>query len=231
MTTLNCGQQKSTYSWGNNQLIFLEFVPFLSSKRSRGKAEGRGFTLTEVMISGVLVTMLMTAMGQILTSSLAGSSQISSRRRIEHAIEDNIHALHQADVNLTNFLKLDKKKLEEACLSPTIFLANELAREESVAFVEEPQPHRSISSETIRRTITANPDNGITKVSYQFKGPEQSIDLEHRIVELNPNFQSSCNSAYAATETTTPSPLNTTKTVRKQRQRKCTTTRRNKGKC
>ena len=167
------------------------FATFLLNRTTPARSE-RGFTLTEVMVAGVVTTMVMTSVARMMTSSLSSGSDIASRRRIENSIEDNIQLIHQADSRLADYLESNGEILKEACHSPTEFLAQEFEREDSIAFVAPPRVNASISSEKIKRTIGADIDNGITRVTYQFSGPEQNISKERRVVELNPNFQIYC---------------------------------------
>ncbi len=200
---------------------------FQLRSRANHASGNHGFTLTEVMVSGVIFTLVMTSVGQMLTSSLAGSSHISSRRRIENAIEDNIQLVHQADVQLTKDLKLDDQKLQDACLSPTKFFANELIKEGGVAFVKKPTHRTASNDDAIQRTITPDQANRVTRVTYQFKGPEQNIDVERRIVEVNPNFQMHCFSDATTAENT---PLDDTKKIVKISKKSSSTTTKNNNK-
>lgn len=195
------------------------------AKRHQGE---KGFTLTEVMVSGVLVTMVMTSVGQMLTSSLAGSADIASRRRIENAIEDNIQSIHQVDGLLAKYLKLNSDKLEEACQSPTAFFANELIKEGGVAFVKTPTHRDADNGETIQRTISPDQANGVTRITYQFKAPEQSIGTERRVVEVHPNFQVDCTSDVTTAEAAAVADTEkAVKTPKKKQSTKTTKTKKN----
>ena len=219
------------------------------AKRNRGE---KGFTLTEVMVSGVLITMVMTSVGQMLTSSLAGSSDMASRRRIEHSIEDNIQSIHHADTRLNHYLQQDTSRLEEACTNPTRFLADELNRNDSIAYVQQPVNKHANNSETILRTITADTDNGVTRVSYEFDGPGMSVKTERRVIELSPFFQAFCyRNTRDETTASTPQQQNNkssklTNQIKKERsnpkskkkahskpkrKRRCSLRQRLKGKC
>ena len=181
------------------------FATFQRNRTTPARSE-RGFTLTEVMVAGVVTTMVMTSVARMMTSSLSSGSDIASRRRIENSIENNIQLIHQADSSLADYLEHNGESLQDACHSPTAFLAQELERENSIAFVERPRVSTSISSETINRTISPDIDNGITRVTYQFSAPEQNISTERRVLELSPNFQIHCmdgSSDPAATATNT----------------------------
>ena len=224
MTSLNSQQKKSAYSWDIDQVIHMGgFQLRVRAKRHQGE---KGFTLTEVMVSGVLVTMVMTSVGQMLTSSLAGSGDIASRRRIENAIEDNIQSIHQADGLLAKYLQLDGQKLQEACQSPTAFFANELIKEGGVAFVKTPTHRDADNGETIQRTISPDQANGVTRITYQFKAPEQSVGMERRIVEVHPNFLLHCISD--ATTADTAAVTDTEKTVKTPKKKKSTKTTKTK---
>ena len=67
----------------------------------KGTLSAEGFTLIETLIAGLLLTLVMTAVGRMSVSALAGSSNISDRRRIEQAIENHIQLIQQADSLLT----------------------------------------------------------------------------------------------------------------------------------
>ena len=68
---------------------------------TKQNASVKGFTLIETLIAGLLLTIVMSAVGRMSVSSMVGSSNISDRRRIEQAIENHIQLIQQADSLLT----------------------------------------------------------------------------------------------------------------------------------
>ena len=61
----------------------------------------KGFTLIETLIAGVLLTLVMTAVGRMSVSAIAGSSNLAERRKVEESIENHIQLVQQADSLLT----------------------------------------------------------------------------------------------------------------------------------
>jgi type II secretory pathway pseudopilin PulG len=99
----------------------------------KGTLSAEGFTLIETLIAGLLLTLVMTAVGRMSVSALAGSSNISDRRRIEQAIENHIQLIQQADSLLTydNVPATHRngaKGITRACRKPAEYLATALAQ-------------------------------------------------------------------------------------------------------
>ena len=75
--------------------------PKLLSQINNQISGSKGFTLIETLIAGLLLTLVMSAIGRMSVSALAGSSNIADRRRIEEAIENHVQLVQQADSLLT----------------------------------------------------------------------------------------------------------------------------------
>ena len=92
----------------------------------RRKKQAEGFTLAESLISGVVVAAVMTGVGRMGVSSMATSSNQSSRNSIEAAINNHIQLVQVHDSYLTaesiqaeSGLNTD---LNLACQNPSAFL-------------------------------------------------------------------------------------------------------------
>ena len=92
----------------------------------RRKKQAEGFTLAESLISGVVVAAVMTGVGRMGVSSMATSSNQSSRNSIEAAINNHIQLVQMHDSYLTaesiqaeSGLNTD---LNLACQNPSAFL-------------------------------------------------------------------------------------------------------------
>ena len=92
----------------------------------RRKKQTEGFTLAESLISGVVVAAVMTGVGRMGVSSMATSSNQSSRNSIEAAINNHIQLVQMHDSYLTaesiqaeSGLNTD---LNLACQNPSAFL-------------------------------------------------------------------------------------------------------------
>ncbi len=142
-----------------------------------GKGAAAGFTLVEVLIAGVLLASMMTAVGRFSASALAASSNQAERTHIEAAINENMQLLHQADAQLT-YQSIPEADRATACINPAQAL--------STAIGNIPSPTN------ISRSIDTNTVPGIAVITYSFDAPEQSINTEKRVLELSANFQTSC---------------------------------------
>ena len=170
----------------------------------------KGFTLIETLIAGVLLTLVMTAVGRMGVSALAGSSNLAERRRVEEAIENHIQLVQQADSLLTYDQipaghKNGENGASRACRYPAEYLATALEQEGTVnasnwrgdagsngtelfpAF----QTPKTKTTE-IETTYSFDEDKAIVTVTYSFDAPESNIGKETRSLELSPNFQSYC---------------------------------------
>ena len=151
-----------------------------------------GFTLTEVLISGSMLSMVMASMAQFTVSSLSSSAATAQRQRIEGAINDNIQLIYQADIRLAKSFEANKTSLPSACKNPAAFLASILSQSSGENFVPAPIVPGGSQSERIKRTITPDQITGLTKVVYQFRGTEHNVQKEQRILEVHPRFQIHC---------------------------------------
>ena len=184
----------------------------------------RGFTLIETMIAGLLLTLVMSAVGRMSISALAGSSNIADRRRIEEAIENHIQLLQQADSLLTYdnvpiTHRNGEATITRACRKPAEYLAKVFDqkgmvnsgdwRSESTngmiqLFPSFPNPGRDLVDSLQDKTINIetnydyDEDKAIVKITYTFESPETNTGRESRYLELSPNFQSKC-TPYEAT--------------------------------
>ena len=71
------------------------------NQRNRRNCYQQGFTLVETLIAGLLMILIMAAIGRMGVASLASSGTLAERRRIEEAIENHIQLIQQADSLLT----------------------------------------------------------------------------------------------------------------------------------
>ena len=171
-----------------------------------------GFTLVEVLIAGLILVSVMAAMGQISVSSLAGSSKLSERRRIEGSIESHIQLIQQADSLLTyekipESHKSGENDISRACRNPATYLRTAFEQQGMLSTDDwEVEPANNLDAlqmfpgfqppgtQTTPINVSMDPDEdrGILKITYSFDAPESNIGVEKRIVELSPNFQSYC---------------------------------------
>ena len=186
-------------------------------------SSAKGFTLIETLIAGLLLTLVMTAVGRMSVSALAGSSNISDRRRIEQAIENHIQLIQQADSLLTYdnvpaAHRNGETGITRACRKPAEYLARALNqkgvisnddwRSESAEgnlqlFPSFPEPGRDMNDDVINKAIketvySYDEDKAIVTITYTFEAPEENVGIEKRVLELSPNFQSAC-TPYEAT--------------------------------
>ena len=197
-----------------------KLLPQLNQQISASK----GFTLIETLIAGLLLTLVMSAIGRMSVSALAGSSNIADRRRIEEAIENHIQLVQQADSLLTYdnvpaAHRNGEAGITRACRKPAEYLARAFNqkgmissgdwRSESVSgnvqlFPAFPNPGRDLDERILNDSINIDTsydydeDKAIVKITYSFEAPEASIGRESRFLELSPNFQSAC-TPYEAT--------------------------------
>ena len=176
------------------------------------------------MIAGLLLTLVMSAIGRMSVSALAGSSNIADRRRIEEAIENHIQLVQQADSLLTyDNVPIAHRNGEagvtRACRKPAEYLAKILDQKGMVSdgdwrsvgangivqlFPSFPNPGRDLEDRLQDKKIDVetnydyDEDKAIVKITYTFESPETSTGKESRYLELSPNFQSKC-TPYEAT--------------------------------
>lgn len=173
----------------------------------------QGFTLVEVIISGLVMGGIMVSVAQLAGRAMVGSNNQKDRQTIEAAINNDIQLLQQADSQLTYQWIVENGNPASACANPGQYLAT-LLDEEGGAF--EVRPTNTSGPEQIKqfkRTITSEalPDPNetilgsdasetssnvkpkvLTRIVYSFEGPEQTVGDEKRIVKLSPSFQANC---------------------------------------
>ena len=150
-----------------------------------------GFTLTEVLIAGGILMMVMVAVSRISIHSITSGRNRIERDGIEAAIHNNIQPIQQADAKLT-LASIPLQEQRQACLNPALYLKQQLERNGGAIAVAPPIYTGVDGVNPITRVINVGANPGITVVSYQFTAPESSIAKERRVVELNPNFQTRC---------------------------------------
>ena len=107
-------------------------------KKIKGKItrslKNQGFTLVETLIAGLLLTLVMTAVGRLSLSAMAGSSNLAERRKVEAAIDNHIQLVQQADSLLT-YERLPSKHrtgdddITRACRKPAQYFATALQQQ------------------------------------------------------------------------------------------------------
>ena len=181
----------------------------IKSKITKGRGN-QGFTLVETLIAGLLLTLVMTAVGRLSLSAMAGSSNLAERRRVEAAIDNHIQLIQQADSLLTyDSLPSNHRTGEEgstrACRNPAQYLATALEQKGLINAADwklKPESdsirlfdsfEKPTGGETsITTTYNYDDDRAIVSVNYSFEAPESKIGIEQRSLELSPNFQSYC---------------------------------------
>ena len=156
-----------------------------------------GFTMVEVIIAGLLMASAMTAFARLAISSMQASSNQLERAHIEAAINDNIQLIQRADSLLTyesigqGDVNQNDQQLE-ACDNPALHLQQQLEDENGSLFIEPPQLTDASNNMLINRTIDVNSIPGIAIITFDLNTPESNISAESRVLEISPNFQSSC---------------------------------------
>ncbi|KZR66912.1 MULTISPECIES: type IV pilus modification PilV family protein [Prochlorococcus] len=170
---------------------------------------GSGFTILEVLIAGILLAMVMTAVSRFSLSALINSKNQLERTRIEAAINDNIQLLQQADSLLTYDSIASEGEQQSACNDPPNYLKEQIMESGGRLYVPAPTLKNESKKNMIKRTVNTTSQKEITVVIYSFKGPGATIvtnndyaelihetemqnATEQRILELNPNFQAKC---------------------------------------
>ena len=159
----------------------------------------------EVLIAGVLLTAVLTAVARFSTLAMAGSNHQKDRQAIEASINNNIQLIQQADSQITANRLLDDSdgffdtsNLLQACGSgsPTSnaasFLMTQILNGE--VSVAPPELSTAQTGYSLQRNFSII-DLGSTymlKVEYQFDGPEEDVDREYRIIEISPSFEAGC---------------------------------------
>ena len=150
--------------------------------RGVGGRSADGFTMVEVVLAGVMLVSVMTAVAQMSVSALAGSRNLSMRTGMEAAVNNDIQLLQQADFYLT-IDSINANDQTNACLDPTNHL---------ISYLNVEIPDTDLAKLGIDRTMQVGATPDVVEVVYSFVGPEQGVDDEYRVVELNPNFSAQC---------------------------------------
>ena len=98
---------------------------------------------------------------------------------------DNIQEIQQQDSRITWEIIKDLKDEQEACNEPADYTKNKLETAGSGYHVASPQ---DITREITKSLVAP----GIMIIKYSFDGPEHSVGIEQRIIELNPTFAADC---------------------------------------
>ena len=148
-----------------------------------------GFTLIETMVAGLIMSLTLVAVSRLSISAISTSSHQTIRRKIEAAVNNDIQLLQQADSRL-KLINIPEK--ESACKDPGSYLKGELSSESSDYYVPEPEVKDPSGNNVLNRTIESTQDPIMTRVIYTITAPEKTIQTEHRILNLYPNFHHLC---------------------------------------
>ena len=162
-------------------------------KTARNQFTQKGFTLVEVMISGVMLASVVMGVSQFSVSSLAAGANQQERIRIEEAINNNIQLIQKEDAYLTLENLGSEAEKETACANPTQKLTD-------IITAKVPLPTAEGINQTIQRELRPLSENDLDVliVEYTFTAPEYQGETnpsdyaEKRIIEMNPNFSSRC---------------------------------------
>ena len=176
-----------------------------SNRKHKSRQSTEAFTLVEVLIAGVLMTAVMTAVARFSTLAMAGSNHQKDRQAIEASINDNIQLIQQADSQITVNRLLDDSDdffenydLSQACGSGSpssnaaSFLMTQLLN--GKVSVAPPELSTTQTDYSLQRnfSIINVGSTYMLKVEYQFDGPEENVDTEYRIIEISPSFEAGC---------------------------------------
>ena len=89
------------------------------------------------MIAGVVLILVMSGIGRMTTSALAGGGNLEERRRIEEAIENHIQLVQQADSLLTYdriplLHRSGEGGITRACRKPAEYLGTVLSQQGAI---------------------------------------------------------------------------------------------------
>lgn len=181
--------------------------PFITP--SKKHQQDQGFTLIEVIISGLVMGVMMVSVAQLAGKAMVGSTNQKDRQTIEAAINNDIQLLQQADSKLTYQWIVENDNPVNACTNPGQYLADLLDEEGGPFEVKPTNTSGAAKTELFDRTISSRPlpspttsdtdtnstsykSKVLTQIVYSFEGPEQTIGDERRIVKLSPSFQANC---------------------------------------
>ena len=155
------------------------------AKRELSMIEADGFGLVEVLIAGVILLFVMTSIGRFTQAAMTSGSNQELRNRLESRIMDNMQKIQQQDSRLTwEAVKIFGDQ-QIACSNPAQYAKEQIENNNTEYFVGPPN--------SINRTISVSTNNpGIMRIEYDFDGPENSVAIERRVLELNPTFAADC---------------------------------------
>ncbi|WP_052039513.1 MULTISPECIES: prepilin-type N-terminal cleavage/methylation domain-containing protein [unclassified Prochlorococcus] len=203
----SCSPRENTRRIITNQLRL--FSTSSNSNQTDQQNRDSGFTMVEVLIAGVLLAMVMTAVSRFSLSALINSRNQLERTRIEAAINDNIQLLQQADSLLTFDSIPSQDEQQSACNDPPNYLKEQIIESAGRQYVPAPNLKNESNKQLINRTVNTTAAEEIAVVIYSFEGPgattvadndsaellhetEMKNATEQRVLELNPNFQARC---------------------------------------
>ncbi|KZR77470.1 hypothetical protein PMIT1323_00845 [Prochlorococcus marinus str. MIT 1323] len=192
----------------NNRKVITNQLKIFSTS-SISNQRDPGFTMVEVLIAGVLLAMVMTAVSRFSLSALINSRNQLERTRIEAAINDNIQLLQQADSLLTFDSIPSEDEQQYACNDPPNYLKEQIFESAGRQHVPAPNLKNESNKKLINRIVNTTAEEEIAIVIYSFEGPGAAIvtnngspellhetemknATEQRVLELNPNFQARC---------------------------------------
>jgi type II secretory pathway pseudopilin PulG len=174
-----------------------------------------GFTLIEVLVAGIILLSIMTAVGKISSKALAASKNQSSRSEIESAISDNIQMIQKLDSNLLlpnnqtsrlSFCTQPAEELKRSILSMPIPPGTVRGYEEltpdgnsrTIDIDYQNNPPNQPPAESPFALANKNQSYTILRIIYKFTQPESISSSnpnginEFRVIELNPHFHRYC---------------------------------------
>ncbi|WP_156486096.1 type II secretion system protein [Prochlorococcus sp. MIT 1306] len=215
MSWVRISQQKqdSLSPRKNNRRLITDQLKIFSTSSNGNQTDhpkwDPGFTIVEVLIAGVLLAMVMTAVSRFSLSALVNSRNQLERTRIEAAINDNIQLLQQADSLLTFDSIPSEDEQQYACNDPPNYLKEQIIERSGRQYVPAPTLKNESNKKLINRTVNTTAAEEIAIIIYSFEGPgvakvannnsakllhdtEMQNHTEQRVLELNPNFQARC---------------------------------------
>jgi len=203
----SCSPRENTKRIITDQLRL--FSTSSNSNQTDQQNRDSGFTMVEVLIAGVLLAMVMTAVSRFSLSALINSRNQLERTRIEAAINDNIQLLQQADSLLTFDSIPSEGEQQSACNDPPNYLKKQIIESAGRQYVPAPTLKNESNKKLINRTVNTIAAEEIAVVIFSFEGPgattvadndsaellhetEMKNATEQRVLELNPNFQARC---------------------------------------
>ena len=147
--------------------------------------EADGFGLVEALIAGVILLFVMTSIGRFTQAAMTSGSNQDIRNKLESRIIDNMQKIQQQDSRLTWEVVKMFSEQQTACGNPAQYAKDKIENSNTEYFVGPPNG--------IDRTILVSTNkSGIMRIEYNFDGPENSVGIERRVLELNPTFAADC---------------------------------------